>query len=108
MPDADTIWTFREALTWAKIAGKLALDDRFQLFDAGLGAAGFLAVGGQIIDAWIATYAIGPKSGAEDHQVFFFPGAGGHLQASADALPQGISRCRRRFCRQRPECRTAA
>jgi hypothetical protein len=38
-----------------------------------------------------ATYAIGPESGADDYQVFFFPGAGGHLEASADALLQGSS-----------------
>src|ERR1700745_859895 len=53
VPDANTIWTFREALTRAKIEGKSAIEILFQRFDAALAAAGFLAMGGQIIDAAI-------------------------------------------------------
>jgi IS5 family transposase len=48
VPDANTIWTFREAL---KRAG--AVERLFALFDATLRAAGFLAMGGQIVDATI-------------------------------------------------------
>ena len=51
VPDANTIWTFREALTRAKIQGKPAIEILFQRFDTALAAAGFLAMGGQIIDA---------------------------------------------------------
>ena len=51
--DANTIWTFREALTRAQIAGKPAVEVLFERFNAGLAAAGFLAMGGQIIDASI-------------------------------------------------------
>ena len=48
VPDANTIWTFREAL---KRAG--AVDMLFQRFDAALRAAGYLAMSGQIVDATI-------------------------------------------------------
>ena len=48
VPDANTIWAFREAL---KRAG--AVERLFARFDATLRAAGFLAMGGQIEDATI-------------------------------------------------------
>jgi transposase, IS5 family len=53
VPDANTIWTFREALTRAKLRGKPAIEVLFKRFDEALAAAGFLAMGGQIIDATI-------------------------------------------------------
>jgi transposase, IS5 family len=53
VPDANTIWTFREALTRARIAGKPAIEVVFERFDAALASAGFLAMSGQIIDASI-------------------------------------------------------
>jgi transposase, IS5 family len=48
VPDANTIWTFREAL---KRSG--AVERLFQRFDAALKAAGYLAMSGQIVDATI-------------------------------------------------------
>src|SRR3954462_7659048 len=51
VPDANTIWTFREALTRAQIEGRPAIEVLFARFDAALREAGFLAMGGQIIDA---------------------------------------------------------
>jgi transposase len=48
VPDANTIWTFREALKKAD-----AIDVLFRRFDAGLRSAGFLAMSGQIVDATI-------------------------------------------------------
>src|SRR3954453_15725941 len=48
VPDANTIWTFREGL---KKAG--AIDGLFQRFDQELRSAGFLAMSGQIVDATI-------------------------------------------------------
>jgi IS5 family transposase len=53
VPDANTIWTFRETLTRARIQGRPAIAVLFKRFDATLAAAGFLAMGGQIIDASI-------------------------------------------------------
>jgi transposase len=50
VPDPNTIWTFREALTRAKISGQRAIEVVFERFDAALAAAGFLAMSGQIID----------------------------------------------------------
>ena len=46
VPDATTVWLFRERLVTAK-----AIDRLFARFDAALKDRGYLAMGGQIIDA---------------------------------------------------------
>ena len=46
VPDANTLWDFREALIAAK-----ALDTLFERLDAAISAAGYLPMGGQIVDA---------------------------------------------------------
>jgi len=48
VPDANTIWTFREALTKAGAIQRL-----FELFDQQLRSAGYLAMSGQLVDATI-------------------------------------------------------
>ena len=48
VPDAKTIWLFREQLTRAGALQKL-----FDRFDAALNSKGYLAMGGQIVDATI-------------------------------------------------------
>jgi transposase, IS5 family len=48
VPDANTIWTFREALT--KVG---AIEPLFALFDQALRDAGYLAMSGQLVDASI-------------------------------------------------------
>jgi transposase, IS5 family len=48
VPDANTIWTFREALTKAGGIQRL-----FELFDRALRAQGYLAMSGQLVDASI-------------------------------------------------------
>ncbi|MEK0084181.1 IS5 family transposase [Benzoatithermus flavus] len=53
VPDANTIWTFREALERAGAVERLSA-----LFDAALRAAGYLAMGGRIVDA---TLVAAPK-----------------------------------------------
>ena len=53
VPDANTIWTFREALTRATIEGEAAVGVLFKRFDAAVKASGYLAMGGQIVDATI-------------------------------------------------------
>jgi transposase, IS5 family len=53
VPDANTIWTFREALTRVVISGEPAAAVLFKRFDAAVKARGYLAMGGQIIDATI-------------------------------------------------------
>ena len=55
VPDANTIWTFREALTRARIGGKPAIEVLFRAYETVLTKAGFLAMGGQIIDASIVS-----------------------------------------------------
>jgi transposase, IS5 family len=46
VPDAKTIWLFREQLARAG-----AMEDLFSRFDGSLCDAGYLAMGGQIVDA---------------------------------------------------------
>jgi transposase, IS5 family len=53
VPDANSIWNFREALTRTIVDGKPAIEILLKHFDAALAQAGFLAMGGQIIDATI-------------------------------------------------------
>lgn len=53
VPDANSIWNFREALTRARIEGEAAIEVVFRRFDAMLNAAGYIAMGGQIIDATV-------------------------------------------------------
>ena len=48
VPDAATVWLFRERLVQAK-----AIDKLFARFDAALTDRGYLAMGGQIIDATV-------------------------------------------------------
>ena len=50
VPAATTIWLFREALVEANL-----IDTLFQLFDQHLAGKGFIARGGQIIDATIVS-----------------------------------------------------
>ena len=50
VPDANTIWTFREALTRAGAIQRL-----FDLFDRELRAQGYLAMSGQLVDASIVS-----------------------------------------------------
>jgi transposase, IS5 family len=53
VPDANSIWNFREALTRAPLDGGPAIEALFRRFDAQLRAAGYIAMGGQIIDATV-------------------------------------------------------
>jgi hypothetical protein len=69
VPDANTIWTFREALTRAKIAGKPAITVLFERFDAALARAGFLAMSGQIIDASIIAAPKQRNTDGEKHDI---------------------------------------
>ncbi len=50
VPDARTIWLFREKLTEAG-----AIDTLFSRFDAALRASGFIAMSGQIVDATLVS-----------------------------------------------------
>jgi IS5 family transposase len=51
VPDARTIWLFRERLTRATLDGKPAIEALFARFDVSLRAAGYIAMSGQIVDA---------------------------------------------------------
>ncbi len=53
VPDANSIWTFREALTRAQIGGVPAIEALFRRFDVMLSVAGYITIGGQIVDATV-------------------------------------------------------
>lgn len=65
VPDANTIWTFREALTRAIIDRTPAIEVLFAGFKETLQEAGFLAMGGQIVDA---TIVAAPKQRNTDNE----------------------------------------
>ena len=60
MPDAKTIWLFREHLSQAR-----AVENLFARFDKHLTKAGYLAMGGQIVDA---TIVAAPKQRNSDSE----------------------------------------
>jgi IS5 family transposase len=78
VPDANTIWTFRETLTRAGAAQRL-----FELFDRELRAKGYLAMSGQLVDASIIS---APKQ---------------HLNQDREAGDQGTAASRRTGGRSR-------
>ena len=64
VPDATTIWLFREDLTRAQLVEEL-----FNRFDQFLGEAGFRAQKGQIIDASIVRVPVQRNSRDENRQI---------------------------------------
>ena len=68
VPDAKTIWLFREQLVRAGAMEKL-----FERFDAALHEAGYLAMGGQIIDA---TVVAAPRQKLTDDEKAVVRGGG--------------------------------
>jgi transposase, IS5 family len=64
VPDANTIWTFREALTQAG-----AIEPLFALFDRTLRDAGYLAMSGQLVDATIVSAPKQRNSKAEKQAI---------------------------------------
>src|SRR4051795_12446631 len=69
VPDANTIWTFREALTRATLQGRPAIEVLFGAYEATLTRAGFLAMGGQIIDASIIASPKQRNTDAEKREI---------------------------------------
>jgi IS5 family transposase len=67
-PDAKTIWLFREQLVKAR-----AMEALFERFDAALHNAGYLAMGGQIIDA---TVVAAPRQKLTDDEKAVIRGGG--------------------------------
>src|SRR5262249_32974812 len=99
VPDATTIWLFREALVEAGLIDKL-----FARFRQHLEAAGYLARGGQIVGAQAAQYEEGERGdqGRQD--------AGGMGAATCQECPEGQGRAldekeRRELVRLQQPCR---
>jgi len=69
VPDANTIWSFREALTRATLNGRSAIEVVFSAYEAVLTRAGFLAMGGQIIDASIVAAPKQRNTDAEKREI---------------------------------------
>src|SRR5436190_4683757 len=84
VPNAKTLWLYREALGKAG-----AVEERFDLFDGLLQDKGYLAMGGQIIDATIVSAPKQHNSGEENDM----------MQSSAQAkltLEQALDHAARR------------
>jgi len=64
VPDATTVWLFREALAKAGLVAKL-----FVLFNQHLEAKGYIARGGQIVDATIVSAPIQHNSRSENEAI---------------------------------------
>jgi transposase len=79
VPDATTVWLFRERLVQAK-----AIERLFARFDAALTERGYLAMGGQIIDA---TVVAAPRQKITDEEKETIRGGG---------TPSGWSEAKRR------------
>src|SRR5215213_5061146 len=90
VPDARTIWLFRERLTRATLDGKPAIEALFARFDATLRAAGYIAMSDQIVDA---TLVAAPRQrNTDEEKTEIKEGripAGG---AAGQAAPQGPRR----------------
>jgi hypothetical protein len=93
VPDANTIWTFREALTKAG-----AIERLFALFDRELRAAGYLAMSGQLVDASIVAAPKQRNTRDEKRAIILVvvddfkrlqPARLGHLQTTVARLPEG-------------------
>ena len=69
VPDANTIWSFRETLTRATLEGRSAIEVLFSAYEAALTRAGFLAMGGQIIDASIIAAPKQRNNDAEKREI---------------------------------------
>ncbi|KQS67584.1 hypothetical protein ASG32_30565 [Methylobacterium sp. Leaf361] len=69
VPDANTIWTFRAALTRAEIAGRPAIEVLFAAYDTALRQAGVMALGGQIIDATVVAASKQRNTEAEEAEL---------------------------------------
>jgi transposase, IS5 family len=69
VPDARTIWLFRERLTRATLDGKPAIEALFAHFDARLRAAGYIAMSGQIVDATLVAAPRQRNTAAEKAEI---------------------------------------
>ncbi len=69
VPDTNTIWTFREALARAVLDGQSAIQVLFRSYEATLTRAGFLAIGGQIIDASLVAAPKQRNTDAEKREI---------------------------------------
>jgi transposase, IS5 family len=87
VPDANTIWTFREALTKAG-----AIERLFALFDRELRAAGYLAMSGQLVDATIVSAPQAAQHRGREAGDPGRPRAGG-LAGQAGEAPSEGPRC---------------
>ena len=82
VPDARTIWLFRERLTRATLDGKPAIEVLFARFDQTLRAAGYIAMSGQIVDATLVAAPRQRNTQEEKAEI-----KAGRIPAAWDARP---------------------
>ena len=107
VPDAKTIWMFRERLTRAG-----AIDRLFRRFDDAIRAAGYIAMSGQFVDS---TLVAAPKqrntrdekqtvkAGRSAHEIWE-PRFTSPIQGACDSMC--LHACWRRSWRRNPDCLT--
>lgn len=83
IPDATTVWLYREQLARAGIVERL-----FRMFDAYLGERGYQAMGGQIIDASIVPVPTQRNSKEENGEIKAGEIPAGWADGSANKLAQ--------------------
>ena len=69
VPDARTIWLFRERLTRAELGSRPAIEVLFLQLDATLRASGYIAMSGQIIDATLVAAPRQRNTAAEKAEI---------------------------------------
>ena len=88
VPDAKTVWLYRERLARAGV-----IEELFAAFDRHLKERGWLAMGGQIVDAAIVPV---PKQRNTREENATIKGGGTRLQAGRTSPPSGARRTRTR------------
>ena len=85
VPDARTIWLFRERLTRAVLDEKPAIEVLFGRFDEALRAAGYIAMSGQIVDATLVAAPRQRNTSAEKAEI-----KAGRIPAEWQARPSKL------------------
>ena len=102
VPDAKTVWLYREQLSQAGV-----IETLFDDFDGYLKSQGYQAMGGQIIDASVVAVPIQRNSRDENEQIILRPSinsgslrSGESPEAWADKVANAGKRTRRRAGRR--------
>ena len=97
VPDAKTVWLYREQLAQAGV-----IETLFEDFDGYLEQQGYLAMGGQIIDASIVPVPKQRNSGDDNARIKEGETTRGLGEPAGQAFPEGYGRALDQEARQEP------